>query len=300
MIDIDHKTIIASLDPAIRKSLLIRSNAAGTKQASIHLGLIFLGGLYICLSLPLWPVLLVIHGILLIFLFTALHETIHDTAFKSAWMNRWVAHVCGFIIFLPPHWFKQFHFAHHRHTNLPQLDPELSSPKPETLFDYCNYLSGIPVWHFHIKTLLTNACGNNTDDFVAKSKAAAVTTESRRFLSGYVLLAVISAYFKTDILIWLWLIPVILGQPFLRAYLLAEHTLCPQVTNMLVNTRTTLTSRVIRLIAWNMPYHAEHHSLPSVPFYKLPDFHQHLKTHLMEIELGYSKFHKKLLNEINH
>ena len=300
MSDINHKTIIAGLDPELRKSLLLRSNSAGIKQSLMHFGLIFVSGLYIYLSLPGWPCIIVVHGILLIFLFTALHETTHDTAFKSPRLNLWVAMICGFIIILPPRWFKQFHFAHHRHTNIPGLDPELSTPKPRTLVEYCCYLSGFPVWIFHVRTLITNALGKNADPFVASNKLPAITHESRWFLFGYLLLLAVSLYFKTMALIWLWLIPIAAGQPFLRAYLLAEHTLCPQVNNMLINTRTTLTTWFIRVIAWNMPYHAEHHSLPSIPFYNLPVFHRQLKSQLMQLENGYFKFHQKLLKDIRH
>lgn len=282
----DHKAVIATIEPEIRKSLLLRSNSAGIKQTLCHSGLIICSGLYIFLSLPLWQIILLIHGILLIFLFTALHETIHETAFKSTWLNIWIAYICGSIIFLPPRWFREFHYAHHRHTNIPELDPELAVPKPRTLIEYCKYLSGIPLWIFHIKTLIINALGKNKDNFVPKNKFKALAHESRWFLTGYFMLLMMSLYFKTTLLIWLWLIPIILGQPFLRAYLLAEHTLCPQVTNILANTRTTLTNRIIKMIAWNMPYHAEHHSLPGVPFYRLPAFHVYLEAHLKIVENG--------------
>lgn len=31
--------------------------------------------------------------------------------------------------------------------------------------------------------------------------------------------------------------------------------------------RATLTLSLVRLFAWNMPYHAEHHTYPAVPFH---------------------------------
>ena len=299
MSQITHKTIVASLKPEVRKALLERSDAAGIKQAAKHFCLIIICGLYIYFNLPLWQLALVAQGILLIFLFTALHETIHGTAFKTPWLNSATAHFSGFIIFLPAGWFKQFHFAHHRHTNLPELDPELSEPKPRTFIQYCKYLSGIPVWVFHVKTLFINALAKNDDSFVAKNHRNQITKESRMYLLGYILLTVVSFIGDSTILLWLWIIPIILGQPFLRAYLLAEHTLCPEVNNMLLNTRTTMTIFFIRFIAWNMPYHVEHHTLPSIPFYKLPQFHQHLKDHLNVLENGYIEFHKKMLKEVN-
>ena len=94
----------------------------------------------------------------------------------------------------------------------------------------------------------------------------------------------------SPLLIWIWVVPVLLGQPFLRLYLLAEHGDCPFVADMLQNTRTTFTNRIVRFLAWNMPYHVEHHVYPAVPFHRLPDLH-----HLMQAELkvtadGYAAF----------
>ncbi|MEM1299415.1 MAG: fatty acid desaturase, partial [Pseudomonadota bacterium] len=84
--------------------------------------------------------------------------------------------------------------------------------------------------------------------------------------------------------------PMLLGGPFLRAYLLAEHTFCPHVSNMLANTRTTFTNKLVRWLAWNMPYHAEHHAYPAVPFHKLPQFHALTRAHLGETQDGYTDF----------
>ena len=86
--------------------------------------------------------------------------------------------------------------------------------------------------------------------------------------------------------------PLILGFPVLRLYLLAEHGRCPEVEDMFLNTRTTVTSRFVRFLAWNMPYHAEHHAMPSVPFHKLPTLHNMTAAHLGRVSDGYSEFSK--------
>ena len=90
---------------------------------------------------------------------------------------------------------------------------------------------------------------------------------------------------------WCWMLPLVLGQPILRAYLPAEHGLCPQVANMFENTRTTFTKRVIQFLAWNMPYHAEHYAYPAVPFYKLLQFHALTRDQLVSTSDGYLRFH---------
>ena len=67
---------------------------------------------------------------------------------------------------------------------------------------------------------------------------------------------------------------------------------------MLENTRTTLSNAVIRKLAWNMPYHAEHHSYPGVPFHRLPEFHALIEGHLKQVETGYARFHAKYLSTL--
>lgn len=294
MADIDHKQIIAGLSAEDRRVLTQKADLPGLLRLSVHGGLIFALGMAIGMKLPYWPALLLPQGVLIVFLFTTLHETIHETAFKSAWLNRCVAFAAGFLILLPPAWFRFFHFAHHRHTHDPDNDPELMSPKPETVGQYLKYLSGIPYWTGMAKVVVTNALGNNADTFVPEKGREKVVSEARAFLAVYVLLAAISLVAQSVLLLWVWVVPALLGQPFLRAYLLAEHTRCPHVANMLENTRTTFTTRLVRLLAWNMPYHAEHHSYPAVPFHQLPRFHRIVAEHLRSTERGYVRFHRKL------
>jgi fatty acid desaturase len=120
-------------------------------------------------------------------------------------------------------------------------------------------------------------------------------SEARAYLLGYAALAALSLVARTEILLWLWLLPLLVGGPFLRAYLLAEHARCPHVANMLENTRTTFTNRLVRFLAWNMPYHAEHHAYPAAPFHQLPALHRLIRDHLRATERGYLRFNRKYL-----
>ena len=69
---------------------------------------------------------------------------------------------------------------------------------------------------------------------------------------------------------------------------------------MFENTRTTFTNRAIRFLAWNMPYHAEHHAYPAVPFYKLPDFHELARAELKTTSDGYARFHQSYVKELEN
>jgi fatty acid desaturase len=88
-----------------------------------------------------------------------------------------------------------------------------------------------------------------------------------------------------------WIGPQLLGQPLLRLYLLAEHTLCTMDANGLTNTRTTLTNAAVRLVMWNMSYHAEHHLYPSIPFHRLADAHRMIRDRLGVVQDGYARWH---------
>ena len=294
----DHKQLVASLPAAQREELTRRFDGPGLVHLAGHLGLAVTGGALIATGVPGWQLLLPVQGVVLVFLFTLLHETVHDTPFRSAWLNKAAGWLCSLVVMLPWHWFRYFHFAHHRFTQDPDNDPELAEPQPATWWQYVRYVSGLPTWWSHFKALVTNAAGRNADAYVPERGRAVVQREAQVMIAVYAGLAVASWVAGSALLVWVWVVPVLLGQPFLRLYLLAEHGRCAYVANMLENTRTTFTNRIVRLLAWNMPYHAEHHAYPSVPFHQLPAFHEVAARHLAETERGYNQFTAKFVRDL--
>jgi fatty acid desaturase len=288
----DYKAVLAGLDPADRQALAQKSNRAGLLHLTLHWGLILLVGAMIHARIPLWPLLLPLQGILIIFNFTLLHECTHKTPFRTPWLNEVVGGVAGIAVGLPFLWFRYFHLAHHRHTNDPAHDPELvGHPKPDSWRAYLWHLSGLPVWWGQAKGLVLRAIGQDSMPYAPRSKRRILMGESLIIVIFYGLTCLYSVNTSTE-LVTLWIFPALLGQPFLRLFLLAEHGRCPPVADMLVNSRTTLTLAPIRFLTWNMPYHAEHHSAPNVPFFQLPRLHALIKTHLKTTADGYGKFHK--------
>lgn len=289
--NLDHRAFLKALTSDQNRALCERSDARGAVQFLSHIGLIGLGAWAILARVPGWPALIPLQGILVVFLFTGLHETVHRTAFKTRGMNDWVARLCGFAVILPAHWFRFFHFAHHRFTQDPEKDPELASPKPNAWGRYLWTLTGLPVWKEHATQLLKNARGRADETFLPEDERAAVTREARWMIAAYVALIAGSVALTSDALIWTWVVPAICGQPFLRLYLMAEHGGCPFTANMFENTRTTLTNPLVRFVAWNMPYHAEHHTHPGVPFHRLGDVHALIQPHLKVVDRGYARVH---------
>ncbi len=270
-----------------------RLDGPGLRHLAGHLGAILAVGALIAIGIPGWWLLLPLQGVLITFLFTLEHEATHRTPFRAVWLNDWVGWLCGVLLVLPFAWFRAFHMAHHRWTNLPGKDPELAGQKPATRAAWAWHVSGLPYWWSEVRLLAALVAGRVSDGFVAVGAQRRVVAEARGM--GVVYLMAAASLVWSDVLVWVWVVPVLLGQPFLRLYLLAEHGDCPEVVNMFENTRTTFTTRMARWLAWNMPYHVEHHVWPTVPFHRLPEVHGLMKDELKVTAEGYAAFTRQYL-----
>jgi fatty acid desaturase len=275
-----------------------RSDARGFLQLAVHCILLCVTGVLVWASrggVWLLPAI-VVHGIVLNFLFCALHETIHRTAFASRRINDAVAWVCGALLLLPREYFRLFHFAHHRFTQDPERDPELAQPAPSTLMSYLWRASGLPNWAKRLTVTLGHALtGRVTEPFVPAAKRHLIVREARVLWSCYAAILVLSVLFRrADALIY-WILPVLVGQPFLRLYLFAEHAGCELSDNMYANTRTTYTNGAVRLLAWQMPFHVEHHAFPAVPFHALAQLNALIRDRIEVSASGYLVVHRRLI-----
>ena len=193
-----------------------------------------------------------------------------------------------------------FHLAHHRHTQDPALDPELIVPPPSTLDAYALRVLALPYWRTRLQVLWDGLRGDLSAYPFITERAAQRIIRSLRGMAGLMLaLCVVSAVLVGP---WapfvFWIGPQLLGQPFLRLYLLTEHTGCTLDENGLTNTRTTLTTWPIHLLMWNMSYHAEHHLYPSIPFHRLADAHDVLRERLAVIQPGYARWHAGFIRDL--
>ncbi len=285
----DHKFFISQLPRETLAALNRAEDGPGLRHLAGHFGLIGFFGIWIAFGWPLWQLVLIAQGIAICFLFTLEHEATHKTPFATLWINEWVGRFCGLLIVQPFEWFRYFHLAHHRYTNMPEKDPELiAGQKPETWGAYLRHVSGLPFWAAMIAVTLRNALGRDPGDFVPRRALPRIRFEARVMLAVYAV--ALASLTVSPLLFWVWILPCLLGQPFLRLYLLAEHGRCAFVANMFENTRTTYTNRLIRFLAWNMPYHIEHHTLPNVPFHRLPDLHDKMQGRHCVIADGYAAF----------
>ena len=279
------------------KALSQPSDARGLLQFGGHL-LLLTGTTALVLMAEGGPWLipaLPVQGIAIVFLFCAAHEAIHRTAFRTRALNDAVAWICGLVLLLPPAHFRAFHLAHHRYTQDPARDPELAEPKPRGLGAYLRHLSGLAYWRGQIAALLGHAGGRVAESFVRRQDGAKVIREARLFLAAYAGIAGLSLWSGSTLALTVWVIPALLGQPVLRAFLLAEHHRCPESGDMMLNSRTTESNACLRWLAWNMPYHGAHHAYPALPFFALPAAQKVLSARRQTQAPGYLAFHREVI-----
>jgi len=289
------RPVRAILPPADVNALGAASDGKGLARLAAHLALLGACGGLTWAALGTWltvPAMLA-QGLVQVALFAPLHESVHRTAFRSRRLNDLVASAIGLVAVLPAHWYRRFHYAHHRFTQDAARDPELAAPKPETWPQWLAYVSGFNYWRLRGAALVRHARGSVTEPFIPAAERPGTVREARLHLAAYGAVALAVALGSTAPLVW-WLGPAILAQPFLRLYLLAEHTGCAlDRSDVLANTRTIFANPAIRFLMWNMPFHTEHHAFPAVPFHALPALHARMSARLIHAERGYAAVHRR-------
>ena len=259
------------------------------------------------------------------FAFAGQHEFLHRNAFKTKWINDLALFYTSVVCFECGKHEKYMHKQHHTYTNNIHHDPELTSYYTSEILENngfrniplskMSYIFGfLDVWYTfkcRIGRIINSACGVPVDysgtgwslkDWTLDSS---IVREIQLFAIAQIChYIVIFTFFGRSIeglqfLAFWWLLPVILGYPFVNYFRNLEHADCdvsneeqPQPnmnTNCLQNTRSVRSNPLIRLLLWDTNYHAEHHCYPMVPFYNLHKINELL-----------SKQDAILHNECNH
>ena len=297
---VTYRAILKSLPLDEKKQLIRLTNRHGLYQLAGHLGLIIvMAAGQIAFDGLIGALALLVQGIAMCFLFCAMHEASHGTAFRTKGLNQMVGLGVGFLLFMGPRWFSYFHGAHHRFTQDEARDPELAHPKPDDWRSYLIYLSGVMIWKAALMTMVRHAIWLSQEAYVPEAGRVLVRREARFMMAAYGLVIGGGLIYAPTVLIWFWFVPIIIGQPFLRLFLLAEHAICPLEPNMLANSRTIHTNRLVLFLSWHMSYHSAHHSFPAVPFHKLARFHKHIQAHIHHSARGYHGFHRQLMKQFS-
>lgn len=250
----------------------------------------------------------VFFGLIFCSLFACEHETVHNTAFKTLWLNKAAAFMAGLGSLYASTMFRELHFMHHRHTHVPGKDPEISignMPVPSVISNppmYLSWLSGFPLLLFKIGMLINGAIG--MPEFIRKNVYPYVDPKVRRklMLESIIILAVHLLFLYIALYVnaafWAIFIGQVSGHCCLAFYTAAEHNGLPHEGTIFEKTRSVRANKLVKFVMWNMPYHAEHHAYPAVPFHQLPQLHQLLDKEIVHSEDSHLVFHRKSIKKM--
>ena len=268
-----HEIIPSSL----LKQLRHRKDMPGIVRLVVHTVAIVGSGLLLWdfhQTAWVWP-LMAIFGCLVALLFGPLHECAHGTAFRTRWLNDVVGRITGFLVYRPFLYFRYRHTSHHTYTQHLKLDPDrVNLPNSVTQYAFDMSARGFwkMCWAYHMRGV-TGRFDDAEHFFMPAGETARIVREFRWCVAGYIVL--VAAALALDPWAPLVLIvgPRILGEILLRVLRMSEHTATDDSPDLLRNTRTTLVNPILHYFYWEMPYHAEHHLAPSVPFHALAGLH---------------------------
>jgi len=293
------------ISPPIMQGLIKKNNQTALTRFALMYSLFISIGLGLVWSwnqsIILWIGFLLIFGMLVCSLFACQHECIHNTAFKTRQLNQIAAFITGLSYIYPSTIFRELHFTHHRHTHEPGLDPEISlggkviPSVVSSLPFYLTWLSGLPLFMFKIGMTTVGALG--MPEFMRKNVYPFIRSEVRLRLmvECWLVLGLHLSILSLAIFVysgfWGLFIGLLIGHCMLASYTAAEHNGLPHEGSILDKTRSIAAPSFVKFLMWNMPYHAEHHSYPAVPFHALPQLHEAMKDELKHKDQNHPKFH---------
>ncbi len=267
---------------ALHELIQARRDGPGLWHTAIDTLLLVVTGALVVLAPSPWllAAAVVVHGLAHVPFFGMLHETSHGTAFRTSWLNLAAGWLSALTQLSPPGGMRAFHFPHHRHTHELADDPELGGMEmlvhwPRGAFAVAN-ATGLAVLGGRLAFLVLaslnfEAGWNGLLRFVTPSRRAAFTRDARILLLLHGALAVLAGVFAPRLLFFY--VAVVVGHGVLSVYLSCEHRGLPMEGTVLERTRSFAGNRFVNWWMWNMPYHAEHHAWPAVPFHQLPRLH---------------------------
>lgn len=293
-----QETIIKAriIDRERMRELNRRRNGPGAVRLALQTT-IYLASFAAVLWVPSgWPLVLAVgvSAVIQFAFFGLLHEACHRTIFRSHRANDAAGWIAALGQPMTPALMRAFHYTHHRHTHVLERDPELAGMKmmvgwPRGLM-WLVTVSGLPIVFARFGWTIFAALVPPSVGAKAWDKVLPFTLpkERRRIAWEARVLFVVHAALLTAAFVWLprliWIyVALAIGHALLSVYITCEHRGLPEGADVpiLAKTRSLKVPGLVRWLLWNMPYHAEHHAWPSVPFFNLPELHREVRAHLV-------------------
>jgi len=226
------------------------------------------------------------------------HQALHNTGFPSKRWNRFVGFFLGLPMLVS---FSDYQHSHLRHHRL------LSTADDREFFNYgYDRLTSLKPLLRHLlmashygdvtRFVASSLCGRRKPDMKPET-ARKIRSEYQWMALALATAIAVSLYFRTALLLEIWLVPLLFAVPAHALIELPEHWGRDHgVRDVRKNTRTIGASRFAYWYTNGNNYHIEHHWLPSVPNDRLAALHQRIAADI-EID-SYPSFYRRFFAEL--
>jgi fatty acid desaturase len=259
-------------------------------------------GLTVVLPLPWWIVPSLALGLAYAHAVELQHQCLHNTAYRSRFWGRVVGVLLGLPSLVSHSDYQNSHLKHHR---------LLGTPEDKEFFNYAyQKLNSFPalithLWMVrHYRDVMGYIVKSSLGILVRKNEATEKMAKKIRF--EYQLMAIflasmafVTIYFQTTLFLKLWFIPLLVAVPTHALIELPEHIGCNTTRpDVLVNTRTIRTNKLLVWFVNGNNYHVEHHWLPAVPNDKFPELHDYVSSRITYADIGYRSFYSQFFRNL--
>lgn len=275
----------------VLRALQKKSNGPGVARLLAQSSGYVAAGVTLVLADQTWlvTVAFIVSAVFQFSFFGMLHEACHFTAFSSRRLNLFAGWVAALAQPMSPALMRAFHYEHHRFTHQLDRDPELAQMPfmvrwPPHLM-WLITMTGLPIvaarfgWTLFAAVVPPSRVWDKVLPFVRPAQRRAIAWEARglTLIHGGAIAAAV---------LWLpelWRVyaALVMGHAILSLYITCEHRGLATEGTIFERTRSLRTPAWLRWLLWNMPFHAEHHGWPAVPFHALPKLHATVREHLV-------------------
>jgi len=216
------------------------------------------------------------------------HNHSHRPIFRSKFLNRWFGRCWTVSGGWPEYFWWYAHVVVHHKRLLSQTDWTL--PKKTSSGEW-EHLIRYSLLHWPWRNIV-----HLWSEFRPSNAGWPKSRQALKELSIFLALWSIPFWIDVNMAIWLWVLPQWIGNVLVMGPgMYAQHAGCEEPgEHHDYRHSTTFVSRFFNLIMFNIGYHAEHHSHPGVHWSELPEFHESIKSQLIEegahvVPFGYYK-----------